>query len=132
MVHDYGLDLQMRTFDAHGEPESDSVLFQVKATDHLKVTADGSAVVFRIDKADLVSWMRETFPVILVLYDAQADVAYWLYAQGHFAARKGDYGAGQTVTAHIPVANVLDEPAILRFAAVKAEIQRQRGGGRHE
>jgi hypothetical protein len=132
VVHDYGLDLSMTTYNAHGEPEDNFVLFQLKATDHLKQTANGSAVICRIERVHLVDWMSRTFPVILVAYDARADVGYWLYVQAHFAALKGDLGAGQTVTIHIPVANVLDQAAIRRFAAAKAAIKSQIGGVHHE
>jgi hypothetical protein len=132
VVHDYGLDLVMTTYTAHGVPEDDFVSFQLKATDHLKRTADGSAVICRIERIDLVGWMSKTFPVILVVYDARADVGYWLYVQAHFAASKGDFGAGQTVTVHIPVVNVLDEGAVRRFAAAKAAILGQTEGVHHE
>jgi hypothetical protein len=30
----------------------------------------------------------EAFPVILVVYDAQVNVAYWLYIQAHLRKRK--------------------------------------------
>src|SRR5438128_12076179 len=53
IVHDYGLDLYMTTYDADGQPESDWVLFQVKATDHLTRTAGGAAGIFLVERADL-------------------------------------------------------------------------------
>ena len=85
----------------------------------------------RVETADVHCWMRDTFPVILVLYDAQADVGYWLYVQAHFAPGGARIGTGQTVTVHIPVANVVDEAAVRRFAAAKAAIQEQTKGVRH-
>jgi hypothetical protein len=132
IAHDYGLDLYMTTYAAAGQAESDWVLFQVKATDHLKRTAGGESVIFRIDRADLNRWLGETYPVVLVVYDAREDVAYWLYVQAHFAAGRAPAGRRQTVTARIPTANVLDEAAIRRFAAAKAAIGRQTKGARHE
>ncbi len=129
-VRDYGLDLRMITYNIDGEPEPDWVLFQMKATDHLRLTADGTAVVFRVERADLESWLEQTFPVILVVYDAQSDVAYWLYVQAHL--RPGArMGTGGTVTVHIPTANVLNEAAVRRFSVAKAAIQRQAKGVRH-
>jgi hypothetical protein len=98
----------------------------------LKRTADGKSVIFRIDRADLNRWLSETYPVVLVVYDARQDVAYWLYVQAHFAAGRTPPGGLQKVTAHIPTANVLDETAIRRFAAAKAAIGRQTKGARHE
>jgi Domain of unknown function (DUF4365) len=132
IIHDYGLDLYVTTYNPDGEAESDWILVQVKATDHLKRTADGVNVIFRIERIDLNRWLAETYPVILVVYDARADVAYWLYVQAHFAAERGQTGTSQKVTARIPAANVLDEAAILRFAAAKAAIQRQTREVRHE
>jgi hypothetical protein len=132
IVHDYGLDLYMTTCDADGEVESDWVLFQVKATDHLRRTADGACVLCRVERADWDRWMSETYPVILVVYDARADVGYWLYIQAHFTGERARVGSGKTVTVRIPMVHVLDEAAIRRFAAAKAAIQRQTKGARHE
>jgi hypothetical protein len=132
VVHDYGLDLYMTTYGAGGEAESDWVLFQVKATDHLMRAADRATVPFRIERADVSRWLGETYPVILVVYDAQADVGYWLYVQAHYAPGRARVGVGQTVTVHIPTTNVLDEAAVRQFAAAKAAIQRQMKGVRHE
>lgn len=132
VVHDYGVDLYMTTYNAQGEVDNDFVLFQLKATDHLKVTPESSAVVLRLDRLDLDGWLVETFPVILVIYDAQADVAYWLYVQAHFEARQGlPSGHAKSVTVHIPTANVLDEAAIRHFAAAKAAVQAQTKWVRH-
>src|SRR5438046_4859887 len=122
----------MTTFDANGEVENDYVLFQLKATEHLKRSADGTAVVFRVEQADLDLWLEEALPVIFVVYDAQTEVAYWLYVQAHFAGGKGSRRhAGKTVTVHIPMANVLKEPAVRRFAAAKAAILEQTKGVQH-
>jgi hypothetical protein len=77
----------------------------VKATDHLRLTADRSAVIFRVETAHVVGWLRETFPVILVVYDAQADVGYWLYVQVYFRdAKVAPKVTGEMVTVHIPTA----------------------------
>jgi hypothetical protein len=128
VVHDYGVDLYMTTYTAQGEVENDFVLFQLKATDRLKRTRDGSAVVFQLERADLDWWLVETFPVILAVYDAQADVAYWLYVQAHFAGNRGLPARRKHVTVHLLRANVLDEDAVRQFAAAKAAVQRQTKG----
>jgi hypothetical protein len=132
VVHDYGVDLYMTTYTSHGEVENDFVLFQIKATDRLKRTSDRSAVVFRLERADLDWWLVETFPVILVIYDAKADRAYWLYVQSHFERSTGSPAShGKFVAVHIPIANVLDEEAIRHFAEAKAAVQAQTKGVRH-
>jgi hypothetical protein len=39
----------MQTYDANGEVQSGRVLFQVKATDALRVSADGSVIPVRLE-----------------------------------------------------------------------------------
>ena len=46
---DYGIDLTVQTFNRRGEVENGRLLFQLKATDRLKVIAGGAAVVCRIE-----------------------------------------------------------------------------------
>jgi hypothetical protein len=132
---DYGIDLTVQTFNRRGEVESSRILFQLKATDRIKVSADGGVVRCRIERADLVHWLDEPNPVILVLYDGKADVAYWLYVQRHFARLPGfdpTYG-GERVTVAIPRANVLDRRALRKLARVKNAIAAKfRGVLRHD
>lgn len=132
VIHDFGIDLFMFTYDADGEAENGLVLFQLKSTDHLKVRADGDAIVFRVARADLNGWLAEALPVVLAVYDEQADVAYALYVQAYFEGRKSmRKAATKTVTLHIPTENVLNEEAVQRFAAAKASVLRQMKGVTH-
>jgi hypothetical protein len=82
--HDYGYDLTMTTFDPDGYAEPDRVLFQVKATNSLKVLAKKRCFKFRIGMADLNNWLDEPMPVFLIVYDATRRTAYWLYVQNYF------------------------------------------------
>lgn len=121
--HDYGIDLFMETYNPNGEVENGWVRFQLKATDTLKKSADGTVISLRLQWRDLLYWLNEGEPVILVLYDAQQDTAYWLYVQDyfrriHWAARAA---AATTVTVHVPASNVLDEAAIRLFARFRDE-----------
>ncbi len=132
VVHDYGADLTMRTYNVNGEIEPDVVLFQLKATDHSKRAANAAAVLFRLDRVDLDWWLAETFPVILVVYDAQADVGFWLYVQGHFAKMKKVLASrAASVTVRIPLTYVVNQAAIRQIAAIKADIQARMKGARH-
>jgi hypothetical protein len=122
----------MTTYTADGEVENDLVLFQFKATDRLTKTSVGSAVATRIERRDLDRWLGETFPVILVVYDAQMDCGYWLYFQEHFGRQKNRPARDvEFVTIHIPIANVLEEDSIRHFAAAKAAVRAQTKGVRH-
>lgn len=130
---DYGIDLIVHTFNRKGEFENGRLLFQLKATDHVKVSPDGRTVLCRIARTDLNYWLREPMPVLLVLYDARADGAYWLYVQAHFEGRAGfDVSqVGEQVTVALPRANVLDQAAMRRMARYKKAVLAQREGRIH-
>ncbi len=135
VVHDYGIDLILFTYDKDGECEPGNVFLQLKATDSVKVVAVGLQVAFRIDRADLLNWLEQTMPVILVVYDGKTDLAYWLYVQAHFEKQKAFSPAkvGEQVTVHVPVANAVNQEAIQRFARFRERICRQaREVVRHE
>lgn len=123
--YDYGIDLYMQTYNADGEAESGWVRFQLKATDSLKRSADGTAIPLRLEWRDLLSWLNDQQPVLLVLYDAQEDKAYWLYVQEYFRQIqwRRRAAAATTVTVHIPADNVLDEAAIRLFARFRDEFR---------
>ncbi|MBL8793621.1 MAG: DUF4365 domain-containing protein [Planctomycetia bacterium] len=128
-THDYGVDLMMETYNARGEPESGRVLFQLKATDKLKVGTQGRSVTARLDGRDLRAWRTEPMPLILIVYDALADRAYWLHMQPCLAEQQvATRKQPASVTVHLPRDQVVDEAAIRHFArlrdAVLARIQR--------
>jgi hypothetical protein len=121
--HDYGIDLVMDTYNVNGEVENGRITFQLKATDALQRSADGKVIFVRLEWRDLLFWLNEMMPVILVLYDAQADQAYWLYVQEYF--RQQQWGerarAATTVSVRIPAGNILDDAAIRQFARFRDE-----------
>lgn len=123
--HDDGLDLWLNTYTPAGEVENGFLWIQVKATDRIKRVARGREIAVRLDRRDVRSWAREELPVILVLYDALADVAYWLHVQAYVAARTLKLGRarGGTVTVRLPITNLVDQAAIHCFAAWKNELQ---------
>jgi hypothetical protein len=73
-------------------------------------------------------------PVILVVYDAVADAAYWLYLQAYFQQRVelNLTFVAETINIHISTANVVDLDAIRQFALFKARVLGQYEGFRHE
>lgn len=119
MATDYGIDLLMLTYNDRGEVENGHVLFQVKATDSLQVLKDGRTIPVRVEVADLKSWQEELMPVILVIYDAQRDRAYWLYMQQYLDEKNvsgEDLLTDQDrVTVRISFRNRLNPKAIERF-----------------
>lgn len=121
---DYGIDLIVHTYNRSGEIENGRILFQLKATDRLAVSADGSTFRCRLAVADLIYWLGEPMPVILVLYDARRDVAYWIHIQKYFEHESAFElsKAGKQTTVSIPRANVLDRAAMRRLARQKNAI----------
>jgi hypothetical protein len=129
-AHDYGVDLLMETYSTAGEPENGRVLFQLKATDKLKVRDKGQAVAVRLEWRDVQAWRTELMPVILVLYDAREDQAYWLHVQPYFTVprRRPRRRTEATTTVYLPRDHVVNEAAVQRFAefrdAVLSRIRR--------
>ncbi len=75
---DYGYDASMTTFNENGEIENLQMNIQLKSTDHIKQTSDKQSFVFDISKRDLELWCNSDIPVVLILYDAQKEVAYYI------------------------------------------------------
>jgi hypothetical protein len=121
MQSDYGIDLFVQTFNRRGEVEPGWLLFQLKATDRIKRVDGGSAVSCRIERAHLRHWLSETEPFILALYDARADVAYWLFVKEYFEALPGFEvnRAPERVSVSIPRSQVLDRTAMRHLARQK-------------
>jgi tetratricopeptide (TPR) repeat protein len=75
---DYGLD--MRVEIVSGEQVTGlEFSIQLKATDHLKTSGDD--VLHRCKVSTAQYFLRRPEPVMYVLYDAQGDIAYWLWVQ---------------------------------------------------
>lgn len=84
ITFDYGLDAEIRTFTGNGEPETGTILVQIKSTDNIKELPKRNRFAFDLSKKDLEFWLREIVPVILLLYDAKEDVGYYINLQEYF------------------------------------------------
>jgi hypothetical protein len=126
-VHDYGIDLALYTYNAEGEIENGAIYLQLKATDDLHTLQDEQTIALEVERADLEYWLEEPMPVMLVLYDAKAGTAYWLYVQSHFRMRPGFNlsETGGTVTVHLSKASVLDGGAMRRFSDFRDQVLTQ-------
>ena len=128
VLHDYGVDLLLYTYNDEGEVENDTVKIQLKATDQLSILQDGETIAFSVSRSDLDYWLGEWQPVILIVYDAQAEAAYWLYIQAYFEAQTeiafADLGA--TFTLHLDKTSFVETETFRQFARYKADIIRQR------
>jgi Domain of unknown function (DUF4365) len=105
----------MTTFNRRGEIENGDVRFQIKATDSIRAVRRRNAVAVRLEWRDMVYWLNEPFPVILVVYDTKSDRAWWLYLNETLRAVGRTAPAGAKLTVDVPLANVLDAAAIRQF-----------------
>ncbi len=123
-THDYGIDLLLKTYNKDGEPESGLVSVQLKATDKIKVRSSGQAVALRLEWRDVQAWRDEPLPVIVILYDAQQDQAYWLHVQSYFTGSPRSYRARRaaTTTVYFNRDQKVNEAAIRQFAALRAAV----------
>src|ERR1700722_10895242 len=108
--------LEIRTFNQNGEIEPGKILLQLKATD--KIQRQTESIACRIERANLIFWLAEPLPVILIVYAAARDLAYWLYVQSYFQEIEDFnlFAAGKTITVRVPTKNIVDAKAIKRFA----------------
>jgi hypothetical protein len=127
ITHDYGLDAALTTYNAKGEVENGVVWLQLKATDHLQQQNDGRDFALRVQRKDLLYWLGEQYPVVVVLYDAADDRAFWLHVQGEFAGGKVFElaRAGASMTCHLSAEGLLTRDAIQEVRRLKAQAQRR-------
>jgi hypothetical protein len=121
MNPDYGIDLYMETYNARGEIENDGVWFQLKATDKVVVANETSTISVRMEWRDLIFWLNEWLPGILVIYDAMQDRAWWLHLQESLRTinRTNRGKLAYTVTLSVPLENVFDEAAVRHFGELR-------------
>lgn len=124
---DYGYDAAMFTYDQSGRAEPGLAFFQVKATDRLPVLQGRKAISWPVSRRDLKLWLREAYPVMLVVYDGRQDKAYWLSMHDYFSGESASalFTAGETINVHIPVRSQLNQRSIQWMAAHKRDVHEQ-------
>ena len=127
VIHDYGIDMLLYTYTPEGEVENETIGIQLKATDHLLLSRDRQTIAYSVDRSDLEYWLGERYPVILIIYDAQDDVAYWVYVQDY--ARNVQAVplelVGATMTVHLHRSQIVNSDAVRQFAIYKAQVSLQ-------
>ena len=124
---DYGYDLILCTYSDEGELENGNIYVQLKATDNIRLTGNGQSVSFALKKKDLNTWLSEPLPVILIVYDAAGNCAYWLYIQEYFEnIRDSDIKKVKKYqSVSIPVRNRVSRDSVRKFVTFKKNILKQ-------
>jgi hypothetical protein len=128
--NDYGIDATMFHHNERGEVENGEVRFQLKATRRPKVSRNGVWIAQPVDARDLRYWYFEPYPVIVILYDAQRERAFWLHVQEYVDQHPELMESeAQSLTVRIPTRNKLhlftiDRLRNLSLAAVERFLTR--------
>lgn len=114
--NDYGIDATMFHHNERGEVENGEVRFQLKATSKLKASKARNWISQRVSTRDLRYWYFELFPVVIVLYEADRNRAFWLHIQDYIDSNPALMESeADTITLRIPIRNKLSLHAIDRF-----------------
>lgn len=128
MYRDYGIDLEVKTFNERGERERGTIHIQVKSTDGLVLKPRQAVVPVRVDRASLVDWLYEMEPVILIVFDAVKKRAYWICIQEYFGD-PGDFdffAVGASVSVRVPILNRLNPNAMRKMAKLRDQYRSRR------
>jgi hypothetical protein len=112
---DYGLDLLMTTFSRRGEIENGDVRMQIKATDSLRIVSGGRMIAVRVQWRDMTYWLNHPLPVMLVIYDAHRDRAWWMHLNDGLRKEGRKLKIGGSTTLRVPLTNILDPQAVRYF-----------------
>lgn len=118
---DYGIDLEVDTFDDDGYYENEPFWMQVKSVVRGAWLADGRTMSVAVDRRDLNHWYHQLSPVILVVYDAEADAAHWAYVQRYFSRLPGFQlrGGAARVTIRLSRGDLFDAAAVREIGRLK-------------
>ena len=119
-MHDYGYDLLVFSFDEEGYTQPGELRLQLKASDSIKVL-QGDTIVVRVQRSNLVHWLRERMPVILIAFDVSNDQAYWLDVKEYFRTLEGFnvFAQAASLSIRIPMENNCNPDAVRSWIARK-------------
>jgi predicted amino acid-binding ACT domain protein len=116
VVNDYGYDGFIQIFETNGEMTPDIVQFQLKSTDHVKFQKTKQAYVFDLSIRDLELWLMRDYLMLLILYDAQANKAYFIELQEYFSKNAAVLQkVAKFVRVYLPKHQNFDEKAVLNL-----------------
>lgn len=121
--YDYGYDGLISTFDENGEAENGEIYVQLKCTDHIRYSENCQAFIFDLSIRDLELWLFNAQPVLLVLYNAQAEDAFYVNLQDYFRENSISLQNGNRfVRVFIPAGNRFNTDAALYQGRLKNAI----------
>ena len=120
VIFDYGFDGFISTFDTNGEIESGEIYVQVKSTDKALRVGDNKLLAYDLSVRDLELWLLNPCLVLLLLYDARNETAYYLNLQDYFRENRVSLrDVRKFVRVYIPLTNQFNPPAIIEQRNLK-------------
>ena len=111
--NDYGYDGLVYTFNEQGEINPFNFHIQLKSTDNIKELKKNKTIGFDLSKRDLELWLLTTTKLLVVLYDAQAEVAYFIDLQEYFRNNSLSLtNVKKYIRVNIPMLNVFNSQNI--------------------
>lgn len=123
LQRDYGYDGTITTFNTMGEVEPGVIFVQVKASERLLFSPKNSGFRLPLSARDLELWLSETFPVLLVLYDASEEQGYFVELQSFFVEnRLSLQSINKTKSIFVGRESVLSPDAVRQIGEIKNEM----------
>ena len=118
--NDYGYDGMIETFHINGETENKVIMIQLKSTDNIQLSAQKAGFIVDLSKRDLELWLKSNYPVLLLLYDAQQEKAYFIDLQSYFSENRLLLkNVRKFVRVFLPTQSIFDKTAIRLFQNTK-------------
>ncbi len=116
MHNDYGYDGLFHTYNELGEIEPQMVHFQLKSTDFIQYSEKEKAFSFDLSQRDLELWLLNSNKMLLILYDAQLEIAYFVDIQLYFREKAIKFKNGRKfIRIFIPTEKILTAQTIQKL-----------------
>jgi Domain of unknown function (DUF4365) len=122
--YDYGYDGYFQTFNDNGEIESNSIFIQLKSTDNLKLSGkEQNSIIFDLSIRDLELWLLGKEMMLLIVYDAQLEQAFFVDLRVYFSQNKEALiNVNKFVRVYIPNKNILNPTSVKELRTIKNSI----------
>lgn len=115
-LNDYGVDGFIQFFKPTGEIDAKVVNFQLKSTDHIQFSKSKQAFTFDLDVRDLEFWLSNQRQTLLILFDAQKEVAYFIDLAFYFQKnRENLQKVHKFVRVYLPEQQVFTQQLVLNL-----------------
>lgn len=115
-LNDYGYDGLFHTFNESGEIDRGMIHFQLKSTDFIQFSEKKNTFSFDLSERDLEVWLLNANKMLLILYDAQLEKAYFEDIQVYFRNNKIKFKEGRKfVRIFIPAEKIFNADAIKKL-----------------